>query len=205
MNMIKIRLAEEKDIPAIVSELRISFHDKYAHLFCGKEETGTTLLLDYYAKIGKNYLDDHFVAVDGNKVVGVTRILFPHTNVIMPSSFFSLFELIKRFGLLKGITVKIGLRIADTDEFDNDSSYIEFVCVLPEYQNHGIGSKLLNTGEEFTKARNFDNISLYVFETNTLARELYAKKGYKEIWRFSSRLTQWLIGFKTVIYLKKHI
>jgi len=203
--MIKIRTAEERDAKAIVTELRIGFHDKYAHLFCGNEELGTKLLLDYYAKVGKEYLNDHFVATDGERVVGVIRVLFPHIKLEMPSSIFSLFHLMKKFGFLGGIKVKIGLGIADTDEFDKDSAYIEFLCVLPEYRNQGIGSRLLDKAESFTKTRNLNKISLYVFETNNLARSLYEREGYKEVRRVSSIIAQWLLGFKTVIYMKKSI
>lgn len=203
--MVEIRTAKESDITAIVSELRIGFHDKYAHLFCGKENVGTELLLDYYKRVGKQYLNDHLVAVIDGKVVGVTRVLFPNNKVKMPSSTFSLIYLMKRFGFFKGIKVKIGLKIADTDEFDKDSAYIEFLCVLPNYRKHGIGSSLLDNAEKFAKTKNLDNISLYVFETNQAAIHLYLKNGYNEVRKVSSRLAPWLIGFKTVVYMKKHI
>ncbi|MFH0970842.1 MAG: GNAT family N-acetyltransferase [Candidatus Diapherotrites archaeon] len=52
------------------------------------------------------------------------------------------------------------------------------IAVLPEYQQKGNGTMLLQEGEKEAKKRGIKKIQLYVGETNMPAKQAYAKNGY---------------------------
>jgi ribosomal protein S18 acetylase RimI-like enzyme len=195
----------ESDVASIVNDLRINFHDKYSHIFCGKEKIGSRILRDYYNHLGKGYLDNHIVAEEDGRIIGVIGVLLPHMRMKFPSSTLSFWKAMHLFGLLRGVKVKIAMKIAESDEFDKDSSYVEFLCVLSHYRHHGVGSKLLDEAERFTKSKGFGAISLFVLEKNKVARQLYEEHGYKEVRRINSRIMQFFLGFREMIYMKKPI
>jgi ribosomal protein S18 acetylase RimI-like enzyme len=64
---------------------------------------------------------------------------------------------------------------------DNDPSYgtlIDNLHVLSEYQNSGIGKRLLSAGAKYIKERaNLQNCYLWVYEANVNARLAYEKMG----------------------------
>lgn len=55
--------------------------------------------------------------------------------------------------------------------------WLDDLYVLPDHAGHGIGSALL----DLAKARRPAGFGLWVFETNTPAREFYARRGLVEI------------------------
>jgi len=59
-----------------------------------------------------------------------------------------------------------------------DTVYISDMVVLPEYRNRGIGKKLLDKAEEFTKERKIKYIKLIVFADNEVVKKLYEEKGF---------------------------
>lgn len=64
-------------------------------------------------------------------------------------------------------------------ESPDESAYIiHRFCVSPEYQNKGIGSKVLSHIEEQIKSMGYLSIRLDVFAENPYALKLYEKNGY---------------------------
>lgn len=60
-------------------------------------------------------------------------------------------------------------------DFLYDRAEIEYICVLDQYKNKGIGSKLLNEIEKL----NIKNITLEVKESNQVAINFYKKNGFR--------------------------
>lgn len=58
---------------------------------------------------------------------------------------------------------------------------IEAIVVKKDFQRLGLGTLLLNFVFEFAKTKNIENIFLEVRVSNTPARKLYDKCGFKEI------------------------
>lgn len=56
---------------------------------------------------------------------------------------------------------------------------VAFICVRPEYQNRGIGAKLINTVLALAKSKNAKFVFLSVKRNNQDALELYEKIGFK--------------------------
>ncbi|PDY42067.1 hypothetical protein COO17_08965 [Bacillus wiedmannii] len=59
--------------------------------------------------------------------------------------------------------------------------YIFNIAVLPSYRNKGIGSSLLNEAISITNKKDISKIYLEVAESNTIALQLYKKRGFKPI------------------------
>ena len=62
-----------------------------------------------------------------------------------------------------------------------DEGYITNIAVLPDYRRQGIAGELLGVFRRFAEGNNLAFLTLEVRESNTAARALYAKYGYKEV------------------------
>jgi ribosomal protein S18 acetylase RimI-like enzyme len=60
-----------------------------------------------------------------------------------------------------------------------DVGHVTQVCVLPEYQKHGIGEELLAHSAAALQKRNFTALSLTVTQTNAGAVHLYERLGFR--------------------------
>ena len=66
---------------------------------------------------------------------------------------------------------------------DTRTGWISTICVHPDYQRHGIGSKLLRVCEQELQ---MPRVRLTVRESNDAAINMYLAKGYVEINRWRS-------------------
>jgi len=66
---------------------------------------------------------------------------------------------------------------------EDNSYYICGMAVFPEYRGAGIGTRLLALAEEQATDLGYGKTSLIVFEQNTGARNLYERRGYREVAR----------------------
>lgn len=66
---------------------------------------------------------------------------------------------------------------------EHDSYYICGMALLPDHRGRGIGTRLLALAEEQARDKGFRKISLIVFEQNSVAKQLYEGRGYREVRR----------------------
>jgi ribosomal protein S18 acetylase RimI-like enzyme len=64
-------------------------------------------------------------------------------------------------------------------EKEKDMTYVDNLHVLPGWQGHGIGKKLLDLAVAWTKAKGFQKIYLYVMEQNEGAIAFYSYRGWR--------------------------
>ena len=62
-----------------------------------------------------------------------------------------------------------------------DEGYITNVAVCPDYRRQGIAGELLGVFRRFAEGNKLAFLTLEVRESNTPARALYSKYGYKEV------------------------
>jgi ribosomal-protein-alanine N-acetyltransferase len=62
--------------------------------------------------------------------------------------------------------------------------------VLPEYQRHGLGRRLIEAVVTTLRARKFEALSLTVTAANRLAVTLYEKIGFRNIKTFTAGVWQ---------------
>ena len=197
--MVEIRSPKRSELVEIVNILLIAFEDKFSYIFRGDMDKGKELLKADYSSIDDRKLTNHFVAIENNRVVGTIHLKSKSSRYKQ----ISFIKIIKKMGFFKGLKVGIALRILDSFEFEKNSCYIASLAVLPEYRNRGIGASLLNYAEKDSKKKNFKSLSLHVLSRNANARKFYKKFGFIEIQNINSFWTQWLLGFREYIYLKK--
>lgn len=58
--------------------------------------------------------------------------------------------------------------------------YVNVLAALPAYRGHGLGTELLKLAEHRALAAGLHGLSLIVADTNTAARRLYERMGYRE-------------------------
>ncbi|MEJ9232409.1 GNAT family N-acetyltransferase [Peribacillus butanolivorans] len=58
---------------------------------------------------------------------------------------------------------------------------MDTLCVDPNFQGKGIGSALIQYGEEYAKEKGYPRVSLVVEDVNEGANRLYNRLGYKKI------------------------
>lgn len=66
------------------------------------------------------------------------------------------------------------------DNPDDTTCIIHRLCIDPEYQNNGLGKKIMQHIEEQAKKMDYESIRLDVFTENPCALALYKNSGYEE-------------------------
>jgi ribosomal protein S18 acetylase RimI-like enzyme len=66
---------------------------------------------------------------------------------------------------------------------EDNSYYICGMALFPRYRGQGIGTRLLALAEKHARDKEFEKVSLMVFEQNAGAKRLYDKTGYREVSR----------------------
>jgi ribosomal protein S18 acetylase RimI-like enzyme len=72
--------------------------------------------------------------------------------------------------------------LAPYSELERPGSY--YVCgmaLLPEHRGRGLGARMLGLAREEARRRGLAEMSLIVFEQNTVAKRLYERHGFREV------------------------
>ena len=64
---------------------------------------------------------------------------------------------------------------------DVKSLYVHRLAVDPQFQNKGIGKKLMDYAEDFAKKNNFISVRLDTFSKNKNNMRFYERRGYKRL------------------------
>ncbi|MBM7614499.1 GNAT family N-acetyltransferase [Alkaliphilus hydrothermalis] len=83
--------------------------------------------------------------------------------------------------------------------------HIDPLIVDSKAQGNGIGTKLLNEAFSYTKTGKRDKVSLSVVNTNTDAKKLYERVGFKVIQTVYTGYFTHSAGFDTVYYMEKQL
>ena len=113
-----------------------------------------------------------FVAMDGNKVVGVIGIASKDEKSLNIT--LSTIKEIKGVKFLKSFLLWQFIKSAPK----RDELFIEFIAVKPQYRGKGIGTTLLKEAIAFAYREGFTRMRLFVREENTNAKRLYEKFGF---------------------------
>ena len=64
---------------------------------------------------------------------------------------------------------------------ENQTAYIKMIGLLPQYQNKGIGSSVINQVLDILKSRGYAAVALYTNQNNHRAQKCYMKCGFRVI------------------------
>jgi GNAT superfamily N-acetyltransferase len=178
-----LRNAEARDSGAIAEILAHAFPTLYRGTFGRWRHTDIVSLLHALYDAGHLPLDDTRLAeVDGH----VVAVMVLHTGLpIGRGSAAGYWRLLQqRFGLWQsprmfwgGIMANVMLdrRIPRAP----DLVYIEALAVAESHRGLGLGSLLLADAEQWARARGRSRLALHVLASNTGARRLYERTGFR--------------------------
>ena len=199
--MIEIRNPTQNEVNVIVDILLDAFADKFSYIFNNELEKGREIIEKYYQTIHKDELDNHFVAVEDNTILGAIQLKYKGAK--SSTGNVSLTDIISKLGIFRGLSATVALSVLDYEDFNKDSCYVSFVGVLPESRGKGIGTKLLEKAEEFARSNNLPLLSLSVIGTNTGAIKLYKNLDFKKIKHNNTVLGSLLFGVTEYYYMEK--
>ena len=110
---------------------------------------------------------DAVVAECNQKVVGM--------SLSYPSHFHRLSDEMRKFFPEDRLNHVKSILTSNID----DSLYIDTLCVDPDYQRKGIGSKLISLTLDKARQRGFNALSLIVLADNLEAIKLYRRRGFE--------------------------
>jgi len=83
--------------------------------------------------------------------------------------------------------------------------YVHALAAYPEHRGHGVGAALLAEADRLAAAAALSELSLIVSDTNTGARRLYERCGYRETARRKMVKREWRHpGTDWVLLIKRH-
>lgn len=81
--------------------------------------------------------------------------------------------------------------LQELEDLAPNTWYINVVAVYPDFRGHGVGSRLMERAEQAARESSRPGLSLIVADSNTGARRLYARLGYREIVKRPIVKEQW--------------
>jgi len=116
----------------------------------------------------------------------------------------SFFKLIRKYGFFKTLG-SIAVIDSFSKKLKEDEMYVDYIVVSKEYRGLGLGTKLLNYGEEIAKNLKKRTYSLDVMGNNLKAKKLNEKLGFDTVktTKFSRYIRKKLGTDKSYLMVKK--
>ena len=117
----------------------------------------------------------------------------------------NIFGAIKRFGMFKLLFTILTFSILET-KVNIEEMMVDYIAIHPDYRGKGIGSKLLDFGENEARKNKDTNIySLMVIGQNIRAIKLYEKLGFKVVKTTKLFFLRFFTGIKIFHYMVKEL
>ena len=94
---------------------------------------------------------------------------------------------------------------AAANKADRVTSYLSSLSVRPAWQGHGLGTAILETLEDVSRQAGKTRIALHVTDTNWKARQLYDRRGFREVRMEPAFFTRRIWGFRGLVYMIKYL
>lgn len=145
----------------------------------------------------------HYVALCDGKVVGIMHLetLLDQRHKKTPRK--ERLYLLRKFGFFRVMFSSVSLFFLD-NKLSDDEMLVDYIAVHPNYRGQGIGSQLLDFGEEVAKAsKDIKRYTLGVIDENISARRLYERKGFVVYKTKHSLVLEFFTGVKTSHKMEK--
>jgi ribosomal protein S18 acetylase RimI-like enzyme len=207
----QIRYPLLSEVRELASVLYSAFCKDFSYLYGKDYEFGKKLFRNFYKKvIKKKNLTNILVATKDNKIVAAAHLDFENPKIISFFPYFlkmslHFFRSYTKFGIKRACKIMLGMYWFLFEDFNTNSGYIKLLGVLPEYQNQGIGSEILQSIEKITRHKHLKSMTLDVTFEDLPARHLYEKKGFIETRRFQNTFMKYLNGIEGDISMEKRL
>lgn len=174
-----IRSFDEKDLEKVTKILVDSFYGKFKHLTNLSKEKLMKLLKESGFSDDKPF-DGYFIAEKNKSVVGVLLLRWKGQKRKKSKST-GFINLAKEYGFFRVIKFMFGALLLH-EELNESECYIEHIAVDNEKRGEGIGTALLEFGEDYAfKKLKKESFTLNVAAHNKGAFKLYKKLGFNAV------------------------
>lgn len=200
---IEIRPMEEADFLQATDIMLESFRSKLLALKDWPDERVRDLML--YANVfHKDILLGHYVAVLNKEVAGILHLKW-YENAKLKAPDFALMNLFRQFGFFPMIRTGLGLLMFNS-VINRGEMAVDFIAVSGDHRGKGIGSKLLEFGEDFAKSKkNIRKYTLMVIGRNQRAKNLYERQGFFVKKHQNVKWLKWLTSIESYDYMVKDV
>lgn len=144
-----------------------AFHHKFTKIFGPKEQT-ISLLSEHLCN------ERIVVALHGNTVVGVGGLIFGGKESIH-ISFWQLVQKLK-FGIFRFLV----LGWIFYNNVEQNEILVDMLAVAQSMRSKGIGSALMDFIIDFAQSKGYNQVRLFVIDTNEKAKTFYERRGFEE-------------------------
>lgn len=185
----KVKL-DEKDQLMIASIIQEAFWEKLKWYFSkvSKEEATRLIAEAINYNLGYYYKE-------GEVILGVallSQVGMPHLSIGQ--------EIRKKIGFWKGFLFKTLFTMSPRN---NDTLCLQMIAVNPNARGKGIGNKMLDYLDEYSKQEGFKHVVLDVIDHNEGAIKLYERKGYVVTKHWHTKLFTRGMGFDGLYVMRK--
>jgi len=196
---LEVRPATSEDVSRVGEILVEGFRGKFGRMFGQRIDRAPHVLAQLAALWLAQPENALFVADVDGRAVGALQIL-AHSD--QPDDLVKeALILLRELGPFHALRCAIGLSLPHEEE-TGGTAYISDVAVDGSFRGKGIGSALLASAEEWARERSRQGLSLHVAIANP-ARRLYERFGFRLEKQQTSRLSEWLFGISSWLYMVK--
>ena len=199
-----IRPFRKNDFEKVTDIFIDAFKSKLDHLIKLDDERVREFLVDSNF-IENKPIEGYFVAEKDGEVLGILLLKWKEQNRIKITNKTGFLYLVKKYGFFRTIRTILGALFFYKRVAENEC-YIEHIAVSKNARGLGIGTKLLEYGEnvaqnEIKKKR----YTLYVALSNKAAKRLYERVGFEDIELKSSLLSTMIIKEGKWYFMEKKL
>lgn len=132
-----------------------------------------------------------FVALYENQIVGIAGF---QTNKGSFTDGISYRDLVRKLGLWAGNWAAFIFYFYEREPAPGEL-ILDGIAVHPDFRGKGIGTELLASVVSHARENNYNKVKLDVIDTNTKARKLYERQGFKHAKTEHFPYLRWLLGF----------
>lgn len=179
----QIRPATPEDALVAVPIMYLSGPAAFDFVFVDdRHPSAQDFLLDAFRLPGGEFgYTNHTVVTHNEQVIGIGACFSAKTSIAFMITIIP--QIIRFYGILRGIRViRRGLKVEQLFQLPPaNKHYFAHLAVAPEWQGHGIGSRLLGHFLERSRAEGQTHAVLDVSTRNPRAETLYARIGFRTI------------------------
>ncbi|HEY2493780.1 MAG TPA: N-acetyltransferase [Paenibacillus sp.] len=170
---------QKEDDEAIRNLLVESFHGKFHSLVNLDDKDIIELLMETGMDDSNHSAKKQMVIKENEKVVGTILLKWKEdSSSNNTTTNMDVMHLFKRFGFINVLKFIIGMRFLEYQPKEHEC-YIDHIAIHSSYRNKGIGTLLLTWSKNHIHNHTeFEQLTLYVSDTNKHAIHLYEKMGF---------------------------
>ena len=145
-----------------------AFYDKTKGLLGSPEQMQSLIAKSFNPDLA-------IVALINDRLIGVAGMAFKKRHFITPSR--SIF--IEQFGIFSGLIKHLIYRTFSIRPYEPEQLLLEAIAIEPNMRGLGIGTLLITELENYAQQNLLNSIRLEVINTNSKAKKLYERIGFK--------------------------